>query len=139
MAEIVDKLEKLHLFRNATRRDLERLSSLCQVIVFRAGQTIFPQGAEAQNAMILVSGRLEVSIRTGRQHQIRRHLNEVGHSILGDDLYHTLPPLRSKGLYLFSTHLEFEHPVTGNQITVSKDIPQKILNRIAYEQRCMGA
>ena len=74
MSEIVDKLEKLHLFRNATRRDLERLTSLCQVIVFRSGQTIFPQGAEAQNAMILVVGRLEVSIRTSTSH---RHLGEI--------------------------------------------------------------
>jgi len=74
MLNIVDQLERLHLFRNVQRKDLERLATLCQVIRFPAGQTIFPQGADAQNAMILVSGRLEVSVRTSNSH---RHLGEI--------------------------------------------------------------
>ena len=74
MSNIVDQLERLHLFRNVQRKDLERLVMLCQVIHFPTGQTIFPQGADAQNAMILVSGKLEVSIRTNVSH---RHLGEI--------------------------------------------------------------
>ena len=74
MANIVDQLERLHLFRNVQRKDLERLVTLCQVIKFPAGQTIFPQGGDAQNAMILVQGKLEVSVRTNSSH---RHLGEI--------------------------------------------------------------
>lgn len=74
MSTIVDQLENLHLFRNVQRKDLERLAQLCQVIKFPTGQIIFPQGADAQNAMILVSGKLEVSVRTATSH---RHLGEI--------------------------------------------------------------
>ena len=74
MTNIVDRLQNLHLFRNVQRRDLERLATLCQVINFPAGQTIYPQGADAQNAMILVVGKLEVSVRTNTKH---RHLGEI--------------------------------------------------------------
>jgi CRP-like cAMP-binding protein len=74
MINIVDRLEQLHLFRNVQRRDLERLATLCQVINFPSGQTIYPQGADAQNAMILVVGKLEVSVRTNTSH---RHLGEI--------------------------------------------------------------
>jgi 23S rRNA pseudouridine1911/1915/1917 synthase len=37
---------------------------------------------------------------TGRTHQIRRHMQSLGHAILGDDLYGGLKVLRGKGLYL---------------------------------------
>jgi 23S rRNA pseudouridine1911/1915/1917 synthase len=78
---------------------------------------------------------LEVTINTGRQHQIRKHLNNIGHSILGDDLYCVRPPLRSKGLFLFATHIEFQHPFNSRSISIELSTPAKILKRIDYEQR----
>jgi CRP-like cAMP-binding protein len=74
MLNIVDQLQELHLFRNVERKDLEKLVMLCQVINFPVGQTIYAQGSDAKDAMILLSGRLEVSVRTPISH---RHLGDI--------------------------------------------------------------
>jgi len=58
--------------------------------------------------------RLQLTPVTGRSHQLRIHLREIGHAILGCDLY--APPevlSRSDRLLLHATHLGFNHPATG--------------------------
>lgn len=52
---------------------------------------------------------LELKIKTGRTHQIRVHLSEIGHPIVGDTMYGGIP---AKRLYLHSYRAEFIHPVT---------------------------
>jgi CRP-like cAMP-binding protein len=74
MSNIVDQLKGLRLFREVERKDLEKIAMLCQLIQFPAGQIIYAQGSDAQDAMILVSGKLEVSVRTTISH---RHLGEI--------------------------------------------------------------
>ncbi len=59
---------------------------------------------------------LELELKTGRTHQIRVHLQAIGHPIIGDPLYGTIPKDR---LYLHSHQTIFQHPVTGEQITVT--------------------
>ena len=55
---------------------------------------------------------LEVTLETGRKNQIRVHLSEMGHPIVGDRAYgSTKDPLKRLGLHAF--HLGFRHPVTG--------------------------
>lgn len=76
---------------------------------------------------------LEVQIFTGRTHQIRKHLNMIGHPILGDDVYHTGRPLKHKGLFLCAVRLAFTHPVTGLQLDISVPTPAKLLKRWAFE------
>lgn len=71
---------------------------------------------------------------TGRTHQLRIHLSNMGHPILGDKLYTEKHPLlKHKGLYLCATFLEFEHPITNQKERVSIEIPHKfasILQRV---------
>lgn len=62
---------------------------------------------------------------TGRTHQIRRHMQGLGHAILGDDLYGGRKVLRGKGLYLWSLSVRVPHPVTGDFIEVDIDEPAK--------------
>lgn len=64
-----------------------------------------------ENSRTLVS----LTPETGRTHQLRVHLKELGHSILGDTLYAS-PAIQSMAprLLLHAYFLEFEHPATGD-------------------------
>jgi tRNA pseudouridine32 synthase/23S rRNA pseudouridine746 synthase len=54
---------------------------------------------------------------SGRTHQLRIHSRELGHPILGCDLYATDEAFFMAGrLMLHATHIEFEHPVTGERV-----------------------
>ena len=58
--------------------------------------------------------RLLLSPVTGRSHQLRIHLRELGHPILGCDMYAHQEALRmARRLMLHATTLAFEHPATG--------------------------
>ena len=62
--------------------------------------------------------QLELKLDTGRTHQIRIHLAEIGHPVLGDPLYGN-STLRQ--LQLHSHKIELIHPFTREQISVSLD------------------
>ncbi len=62
---------------------------------------------------------LQISPKTGRTHQLRIHLAELGHSIVGDAIYGpTDIYYLKKGLFLRASLLEFEHPFTGQILEV---------------------
>jgi 23S rRNA pseudouridine1911/1915/1917 synthase len=73
----------------------------------------------------------EVSLHSGRPHQIRIHLASIGHPLVGDPLYglagqplETLPGLPGDGGYfLHAQFLKFHHPITGQQITLEAPLP----------------
>lgn len=54
---------------------------------------------------------IEVSIETGRKHQIRRHLSEAGYPIVGDRLYGVSSDVADINLQLTSSYLSFLSPV----------------------------
>lgn len=65
---------------------------------------------------------LKVEIDTGRKNQIRVQLHAEGTPIVGDDKYgHTKNPLKRLGLH--ASKLVFEHPDTGEQITIVSTLP----------------
>jgi RluA family pseudouridine synthase len=63
---------------------------------------------------------------TGRTHQIRVHLSESGHPILGDYQYGRLfrSPLRPHRCLLHAKEVSFTHPLTGRQVTVEAPLPE---------------
>jgi tRNA pseudouridine32 synthase / 23S rRNA pseudouridine746 synthase len=64
--------------------------------------------------------RVELSPVTGRSHQLRVHMNEVGHPILGDSLYGTdASRSASPRLLLHASWLRFPHPTTGEPVEFS--------------------
>ncbi len=64
--------------------------------------------------------------KTGRRHQLRKHLKFIGNPILGDAEY-GLPDLilKGKGLYLHAFSLAFEHPITNERLYFEKELPKK--------------
>lgn len=56
--------------------------------------------------------RVELEPVTGRSHQLRVHMNSLGHPILGDDLYGDVEA-RAKRLLLHAAMLAFMHPTSG--------------------------
>jgi tRNA pseudouridine32 synthase/23S rRNA pseudouridine746 synthase len=68
--------------------------------------------------------RVELEPLTGRSHQLRVHLQALGHPILGDTLYATAEvQARASRLLLHATELRFEHPVTGDAMAFSSPAP----------------
>ena len=62
---------------------------------------------------------LLVSIETGRKHQIRRHLTDIGYPVVGDRLYQ--PTLtHTENLQLVAVYLAFECPFTGKKLVFEK-------------------
>jgi 23S rRNA pseudouridine1911/1915/1917 synthase len=70
---------------------------------------------------------VQVNLETGRKHQIRVHLQDIGHRVVGDSKYGaTLNPLRRLGLH--AQVLAFTHPRTGELCRFATPIPASFLN-----------
>jgi len=63
---------------------------------------------------------LEITIETGRQHQIRAHLAWLGHSIIGDERYGT----KGDKMGLHANKLTIIHPATKKPMTFEIDAPK---------------
>ena len=68
--------------------------------------------------------RLELTPVTGRSHQLRVHLQQLGHPILGDDLY-APPPVRRMAhrLLLHAAKLSFDDPFEGTRMEFESEVP----------------
>jgi 23S rRNA pseudouridine955/2504/2580 synthase len=87
---------------------------------------------------------LEVTIKTGRTHQIRVHLASHGHPIAGDDKYGdfdwnrqlqrpgAIPGL--KRMFLHAWRLQFNHPVTAERVALQADLPPELKAYIDHAQ-----
>ena len=75
---------------------------------------------------------LEVTIKTGRTHQIRVHLASQGHPIAGDDKYGDFEwnkALNKQGLkrmFLHAWRLQFTHPTTGKRVELKSPLPPEL-------------
>jgi 23S rRNA pseudouridine1911/1915/1917 synthase len=69
---------------------------------------------------------LEVSLRTGRTHQIRVHLASIGHPIVGDSVYgRPDPDLRRPALH--AMRLRLRHPGDGSERSYESPIPDELI------------
>jgi 23S rRNA pseudouridine1911/1915/1917 synthase len=66
---------------------------------------------------------LRLKLETGRTHQIRVHLQAIGHPVAGDPEYGTAGLLGLERQFLHATRLSFEHPITAARVEVSSTLP----------------
>lgn len=68
---------------------------------------------------------LDIKIDTGRTHQIRVHLAEIGYPIVGDGVYSNgKNPFGVEGQMLHAKSLEFKHPITGETLKLEAPLPE---------------
>ena len=66
---------------------------------------------------------LRVSLDTGRTHQIRVHLEAIGHPVAGDPLYGRPGALGLERQFLHAARLAFDHPDDGHRVEVRSPLP----------------
>jgi len=113
-----------------------------------------PQADQAKRSISLVRlaelcgacSLLDVTIKTGRTHQIRVHLAHEGHAIVGDPKYgdfeanHALARGASRfdRMFLHAKRLRFIHPSTGAEIDVSAPLPAECEQLLASLRQPAG-
>jgi 23S rRNA pseudouridine955/2504/2580 synthase len=87
--------------------------------------------------------QLDVTIKTGRTHQIRVHLAHSGHPIVGDDQYGDfelnrqlargvgLDGVRFARMFLHARRLSFDHPATGERLQLESPLPTECVRLLA--------
>ena len=67
---------------------------------------------------------LDVNIDSGRKNQIRVHMGDLGHHIIGDDKYgEPSNPIKRLGLHAYC--LELKHPITGKKLSFKAPMPKE--------------
>jgi len=75
---------------------------------------------------------VEISLETGRTHQIRVHMSYAGHPVLSDHLYGKETPYIMERQALHAGKLEFDHPVTGKHMIIEAMLPEDMKKAIKY-------
>lgn len=126
--------EKLKVIDQALLKTLDAKGER-HVRVVEGGQ----EGAKRSITLVKVMCRLgwatllDVTIKTGRTHQIRVHLAEAGHPIVGDPKYGDFAknkalargPRRFERMFLHARRLQFTHPQTAAQLVCEAPLPDE--------------
>ncbi len=92
-----------------------------QMVCFERGkpaQTLFEKLAVEQHVT-----RVRLTPVTGRSHQLRVHMQWLGHPICGDKFYGSAPDEKTERLQLHAEKLGFNHPTTGQWIQFQQPAP----------------
>ena len=98
------------------------------VTLVKVRSQLAPRPVQGLPAMSL----LEVTIKTGRTHQIRVHLSSQGHPIAGDDKYgdfdlnRRLQKQGLKRMFLHAWRLQFDHPASGERLELRAELPPEL-------------
>ncbi|WP_287953410.1 RluA family pseudouridine synthase [Diaphorobacter sp.] len=98
------------------------------VTLVKVRSQLAPRPLQGLPAMSL----LEVTIKTGRTHQIRVHLSSQGHPIAGDDKYgdfdlnRRLQKQGLKRMFLHAWRLQFDHPASGERLELRAELPPEL-------------
>jgi 23S rRNA pseudouridine1911/1915/1917 synthase len=102
---------------------------------------VVPEGRPARTHYRLrenlgTTSLLEVELETGRTHQIRVHLNAIGHPVVGDRTYtRRTDPTPMRRIFLHASRLAFTHPLTGADIVVESALPDELVTTLEILRR----
>lgn len=101
-------------------------------------QSALTEYATVSQINALQNGHLtlvKLTPKTGRTHQLRIHLSELGYPIVGDKLYAPKNVMMHKGLFLAATTVSLSHPITLKSITISTPLPKKFESYLNREEK----
>jgi 23S rRNA pseudouridine1911/1915/1917 synthase len=78
---------------------------------------------------------LRLRLETGRTHQIRVHLQAIGHPLCGDPEYGGPGRLGLERQFLHATRLAFDHPMTGLRVEVHSPLPADLQAALARAEQ----
>jgi 23S rRNA pseudouridine1911/1915/1917 synthase len=78
---------------------------------------------------------LRLHLDTGRTHQIRVHMQAIGHPVCGDPEYGTPGLFGLRRQFLHATRLAFEHPITGERLDVRSPLPEDLREALAIAEK----
>jgi 23S rRNA pseudouridine1911/1915/1917 synthase len=78
---------------------------------------------------------LSLLLETGRTHQIRVHLQAIGHPVAGDPEYGTAGLLGLRRQFLHATRIAFTHPIDGHHVEVRSPLPDDLREALASAER----
>ncbi|WP_297392769.1 RluA family pseudouridine synthase [uncultured Peptoniphilus sp.] len=74
---------------------------------------------------------LDVTLHTGRTHQIRVHLSYVNHPVVGDETYGIKNKYKINKQLLHAYKLKFIHPITGEELEIVDEFPKRFTDFMA--------
>jgi 23S rRNA pseudouridine1911/1915/1917 synthase len=78
---------------------------------------------------------LSLLLETGRTHQIRVHLQAIGHPVCGDPEYGTAGLYGLERQFLHATRLAFEHPISGEALEFTAPLPPDLQSALERAER----
>ncbi|HFI0667603.1 TPA: RluA family pseudouridine synthase [Streptococcus suis] len=75
---------------------------------------------------------VELTLETGRTHQIRVHMAYIGHPVAGDEVYGPRKTLKGHGQFLHARTLGFTHPRTGEVVAFTAEAPAIFQDTLEY-------
>lgn len=78
---------------------------------------------------------LGVKLETGRTHQIRVHMQAIGHPVAGDPEYGAPAALGLQRQFLHAARLAFEHPLGGGRVEVRSELPEDLAGALERAER----
>jgi len=107
----------------------------------RSIDTDFPQEAITHfvvQELLPTTTLLRMRLETGRTHQIRVHLEAIGHSVVADKVYGSAPEFGLDRQFLHAAKLTFPHPRSGAPIEVASPLPEDLHVALGEARRAIA-
>lgn len=125
---LFEKREIIKIYYAVAIKAINDEGALSNPIDGKEALSMYQKIAELDSLKYEKLNLLKLTPHTGRRHQLRKHLSELGNPLFGDDVYgHEGLVLRGRGLYLHARSLELTHPITQKEIKVNAPFPKKFV------------